>query len=294
MIVTTAPYARHSARALAIPLLVLFLWDVAVTLIFLKLPFKVRPLELPLSLFGTAIALFVGFLVNASYARWMEARALWGAMANASRGLARQALTFCPAGDRPAILVRKIVRLQIAYVNITRATLRGEALPQDAEAYLGPDQTGAVANVRNKANAVLTEIGHLAAQVLATDSVARVRIEATLVDIDAAAGGMDRLKTTPLPSHYRFFPSLFARVFCVLLPFTVVEDLGLYTPVGSALVSLMFLMALQIGHDLMNPFAGTIYDVPMSAICRTIEIDLLQMIGEPAPEKIEPKDGILW
>jgi putative membrane protein len=30
-------------------------------------------------------------------------------------------------------------------------------------------------------------------------------------------------------------------------------------------------------------------------MCRTIEIDLLQAIGEPAPEPLGPdKDGVLW
>ena len=126
------------------------------------------------------------------------------------------------------------------------------------------------------------------------DPYARVQIEATLVDIANAQGGMERIKNTPLPSQYRFYPMFFTHVFCVLLPFAVVNDLGLYTPFGSALVGLMFLMALQIGHDLMDPFADDIYDVPMTAMCRTIEIDLLQMMGEPAPGPIKPAQGVLW
>ena len=74
----------------------------------------------------------------------------------------------------------------------------------------------------------------------------------------------------------------------------MVQKLGIYTPVGSAFVGLMFLMAVQIGLDLMNPFADDIYDVPMTAMSRTIEIDLLQMLGEPAPEPVQPVDGVLW
>ena len=112
------------------------------------------------------------------------------------------------------------------------------------------------------------------------DPFARVRIDATLVDIANAQGGLERIKNTPLPSQYRFFPSFFAKIFCIILPFAVVQDLGIYTPVGSALVGLMFLMAVEIGLDLMDPFANSIYDVPMTAMCRTVEIDLLQMMGE--------------
>src|SRR3546814_12751991 len=69
------------------PLPCLFVWDVAVTAFHMMTPIKEPPL--PTALFGTAIALFMGFRTNAAYARWWEARTLWGALINASRSLAR-------------------------------------------------------------------------------------------------------------------------------------------------------------------------------------------------------------
>src|SRR3546814_7575476 len=69
------------------PLTILFVWDVAVTAFHMMTPIKEPPL--PTALFGTAIALFMGFRTNAAYARWWEARTLWGALINASRSLAR-------------------------------------------------------------------------------------------------------------------------------------------------------------------------------------------------------------
>ena len=56
----------------------------------------------------------------------------------------------------------------------------------------------------------------------------------------------------------------------------------------------MFLAVLQIGDDLVDPFADTIHDVPLNAMCRTIEIDLLQAIGDEAPEPLKPVKGVLW
>ena len=50
----------------------------------------------------------------------------------------------------------------------------------------------------------------------------------------------------------------------------------------------------QIGDTSENPFENAINDVPISAICRGIEIDLREMLGETnLPPKIEPVDGIL-
>jgi putative membrane protein len=56
----------------------------------------------------------------------------------------------------------------------------------------------------------------------------------------------------------------------------------------------MFLAVLQIGDDLVDPFADTVHDVAMSAMCRTIEIDLLESIGDEAPEPLAPVKGVLW
>ena len=299
MIVSRVPRVGHAFRKIAVPLICLFLWDVVVTIVYFKVTPHVRPIELQFSLFGSALALFIGVSVNAAYGRWWEARGLWGLMINASRNVAREALTFCDETMPNARvgLGREIARAQIAYVNVLRASLRGEPTPPEARTYLAPERAASLETMVNKQNAILTDIGRLAAEAHRLgmlDPFARVRIDTTLVDIANAQGGMERIKNTPLPSQYRFFPSFFAKVFCVILPFAVVQDLGVYTPVGSALVGLMFLMAVEIGLDLMDPFAGSIYDVPMSAMCRTVEIDLLQMMGEPAPEKIRPVDDVLW
>ncbi|MEM7550568.1 MAG: hypothetical protein AAF363_12880 [Bacteroidota bacterium] len=51
-----------------------------------------------------------------------------------------------------------------------------------------------------------------------------------------------------------------------------------------------------MGDNSEGPFENYVNDVPMSAICRTIEIDLMEMLGEPKetiPEKIKPVDDVL-
>ena len=55
----------------------------------------------------------------------------------------------------------------------------------------------------------------------------------------------------------------------------------------------MSLKAAQVGYDLMDPYADDIHHVPMTAICRTIEIDLPHTLGEPAPGKIAPRLHVL-
>ena len=82
---------------------------------------------------------------------------------------------------------------------------------------------------------------------------------------------------------------------CVLLPLGLVASLGLMTPVGSALLGFVFRTLERTGRELEHPFSNSVHDVPLTAICRAVEIDLRQSLGEtdlPAP--IEPVRGVIW
>ncbi|WP_277983792.1 bestrophin family protein [Sphingomonas faeni] len=294
MIVTATPRLSQILSEVWRPLLGLFVWDVIVTITYYVLPFHAP--ALPLTLFGTALALFLGFRDNSAYQRWWESRGLWGLMINASRSLARMARNMLPEPEGHD-MKRTIVLRQIAYVNALRCQLRKQPPAPEVLRFLSKEEASFALERTNIANGLLDGTGRridIARRNGWIDTIQQTQFEAILVDIANAQGGMERIKNTPLPNQYRFFPSLFTRLFCVLLPIGLVETLGYATPVGSTIAGLMFLAVLQIGDDLVDPFADTIHDVPLNAMCRTIEIDLLQAIGDPAPEPLTPDKGVLW
>jgi len=50
-----------------------------------------------------------------------------------------------------------------------------------------------------------------------------------------------------------------------------------------------------VGDNSEDPFEGFVNDVPMTALCRTIEIDLREMLDETdLPEKIKPVNDVLY
>jgi putative membrane protein len=294
MIVDAVPRIRVIVNSVWRPLIVLFVWDCIVTITYFVLPFKAP--SLPLTLFGSALALFLGFRDNSAYQRWWEGRVLWGAMINASRNLARAARNFLPDPEGHD-LKRTIVLRQIAYVHALRCQLRRQPVDGEVLRFLSDGEATPALARTNVANGLLDGTGKridTARRQGWIDTIQQTQMEAVLVDIANAQGGMERLKNTPLPNQYRFFPSFFTRLFCVLLPIGLVESLGFATPIGSGIAGLMFLAVLQIGDDLVDPFADTIHDVPLTAMCRTIEIDLLQAIGDDAPGPMQPVDGVLW
>jgi putative membrane protein len=71
--------------------------------------------------------------------------------------------------------------------------------------------------------------------------------------------------------------------------------MGWLTPVGSTLVGFIFLALDEIGRDLEDPFENTVYDVPLTSITTTIEINLRQLLGETTlPKPVQPVNGVLW
>ena len=122
---------------------------------------------------------------------------------------------------------------------------------------------------------------------------AQAGIDRTLSDLANAQGGLERLRSTPLAVQFSVLPRLLVRVFCLVLPLSMVQELGWITPLGSTAVGFLFVALDEIGADLESPFAPGPHAVPMEAITRTIEIDLRQAIGDPAPAPMQPVAGVL-
>jgi putative membrane protein len=294
MIVSPRPRLSQIVAEVWKPLTALFVWDVVVTVTYYFLPFKAP--SLPLTLIGSVLALFLGFRDSSAYQRWWEGRVLWGAMINASRSLARTARNYLSDPDAHD-LKRTLVLRQVAYVNTLRCQLRRQQHDQEVLRFLSNREAEPALGRANAANGLLDGTGRRIADAVRRgwiDTIQQATMERILIDMANAQGGMERLKNTPLPNQYRFLPTLFTHLFCVLLPIGLVEALGLATPLGSMVAGLMFLAVLRIGNDLVDPFANTVHDVPLSAMCRTIEIDLLQAIGDDTPAPLEPVKGVLW
>jgi putative membrane protein len=295
-----------------LPLLGLVIWDVVVVFAFKLLHWEwVGSKNVPLALYGSAIGIIVGFRNNSAYARWWEARGLWGQIVNNSRSLARQVCTVvrCPESHSSSEqsdcrdLRRQIVHLQIAYVHALRQQLRGLDVILELRSRLSRSELadGALAQLDVQKNIALTIqkiMGDLLREAYTRGWVNALEWQAmdrNLDDLADAQGGAERIKNTPMPKQYDYFPMLFVRIYCMLLPVGMVESLGWFTPLGSTLVGFMFLALDKIGKDLEDPFDNKIFDVPLKAICTTIDINLRQLLDEkelPAPEV--PVKGVLW
>ncbi|WP_394750210.1 bestrophin family protein [Spongiimicrobium salis] len=114
-------------------------------------------------------------------------------------------------------------------------------------------------------------------------------------------GKNERIKKFPLPRQYANISRYFVGIFILLLPFSMIPELmklpdfGIWLSIPiSALIGWVYVMMEVIGDYTENPFQGMANDIPMLSLCRTIEIDLREMLGETdLPPAIASKKGIL-
>jgi putative membrane protein len=272
----------------------LFAWDVVVAVLYVQFDQKWLALDnLPMPLIGTALALLVAVRNNNAYARWWEARQLWGGVVNYSRTLARQVRLYLP--DEPVAPI--LVGLQVAYAHALRCHLRRQEPWDQIENFVTPDMLAQLHGSSNVPDALLKAIADRLAALRragSLDTVGAAAFDSTLTALANMQGGAERLKNTPLSLQYTVFPTIFVQIFSLLLPLAMVPELGLATPFGSAVVGCIFLILDRIGADLENPFENSIHDVPMTAITRTIEINLREGLGQTdLPGPLRPEKGIL-
>jgi putative membrane protein len=306
MIVLKQAKLWNLTRYIGRPLIALFTFDVVVAFAYvfggwtwLALP------SVPLSIFGGVIGVIGGFRNASAYARWWEARIIWGTVTNSSRSFAREVLSMVAALDADYRTAREIdgmrrtlVMHQIAYVHALRNHLRGTPPWQELSSLISEEEIEHLRNQNNVPLAIQMKMASLVAQCYERgwiDNFRWVHLDRTLSILMDCQGASERIKNTPIPRLYDMFIRLFISVYCLLLPLGMVASLGLLTPVGSTLVGFIFLTLYQIGRDLETPFENLPHDVSLTAISRTIEINLKQMIGETkVPEPLAPVNGILW
>jgi ion channel-forming bestrophin family protein len=307
MIVSWAVRPRQIVLTMGWSLVTLVGWDVFVVLgeVVQHWQWLSWP-NIPLALYGAAIGLIVSFRNASTYNRWWEARILWGAIVNKSRTFARQVLNTMSAPEgsstaeqaEVAAVKRRLVLYQVAYVHALRQQLRGlDPVAEVARVVPGEDWS-ALAGEKNVALAIQRKMGEMLINARRREWLDEWQWQAIDRSLDGlmdAQGGAERIKNTPMPRQYDFASRLFVLVYCIVLPVNIVESLEWFTPLGSTVVGLMFLVLDKIGRDLEDPFDNSIYDVPMTAITTTIEINLRQLLGErELPEPVKAVNGVLW
>ncbi len=119
---------------------------------------------------------------------------------------------------------------------------------------------------------------------------------ALLTDIlsrfSTSMGMAERIKTTVFPPYYAAMIHAAIWVAIVIFPLSLAEQVGYWAILYGSLLGMVALLIFNAAQSMLDPFEGQPSDTPMSSIVRTIEINLLEQLGEPdTPPPVEPVDG---
>jgi putative membrane protein len=287
----------------------------------------------PIALIGTAAAFIVGFRNTQTYNRLWEARQIYGSIVNTSRSLGILVRDFI-SGDAGAIELKRIhqeiIYRHIAWLTAMRFQLResrawenirnkksnleysrlykvdewDNKLEDSLKPYLSAKEYEYVLSKKNRATHIISlqsaHLKRLKEQGL-LDPLSCIELESLLTNLYEQQGKCERIKNFPYPRQFATINQMFIRLFAALIPFGILNEfqkLGDWmiwlTIPFSVVVAWIFMTMERIGESTENPFEGGANDVPITAMSRTIEIDLREMLDEQdLPPALTPVNHIL-
>ena len=201
--------------------------------------------------------------------------------------------------ERVSPEARELVYAQIGFVNALRCHLRRQDPVAEVVPFFRRPVVEALREEQNVPAAILawmaTRLRRLLDGRRAEDAFRLVALDETLTELTNLLGACERIKNTPIPRQYDFLPRVMVRAYLVILPLGMVRELGPLTPPVTAVIGFLFLALDQIGRNVEAPFENDVHDTPMTALSRTIEINLRQMLGEAElPPPVQPVNGFLY
>jgi ion channel-forming bestrophin family protein len=240
------------------------------------------------TLSGTAIAFFIAFNNNQAYGRWWEARTIWGGIVNDSRSWSRELLAHA---DDPNLAEKMILR-HLGFLYALKADLRRSS-DSTLSKFISSPELEVISRKKNLPNAILNlqsaDLQKLSDE-KKIDGFRFLAFNELIRNFCDGMGKSERINNTVFPTSYIFFTRLFIWFLVILTTMTLAETIGLWSVFFGWMVGFVFHAAHLNGLSLMNPFELTPSAIPLNAITRTIEINLLQDIGYgeiPAPVAAE-------
>ena len=285
------------------------------------------------ALLGTATAFIVGFKNTLTYNRSLEAQQIWVSIANNSKTWGTICRDFLNDAAKSKELIHRhfawltAMRYQMREERVWETTSKKYnaayrkfycipekeiPLETELEKYLPVAELSYILKTQNRATQIMSLQSKAIKELLKNNEIVInyfIEMQKVIKDFYDLQGRSERIKNFPYPRQYSVINGFFIKLFCLLLPFGMLKEFDklnesidgifkgnmvwLVIPF-SVIISWMYTSLEQVGESSENPFEGSANDVPISQICRSVEIDLREMLGEThLPPSLQPKNNII-
>ncbi len=263
-------------------------------------PLGIEEIDIKMSIatiLGFTVSLLLGFRTAASYDRWWEARKVWGGIVNDSRTVVRQGIAFTGNGEIHQE-VKQLAHYMIAWCYALKNGLRKQDPLSEVGDYLSEEEKKMLSGKNNKHNEILKLMELKLKELRDQDKIdgfQHVAMDNSLKQLCDHMGKCERIKNTIFPQRYRGYTHRGIVIFLIMLPYGMLFSTGPFSIAICSIVAFFFLMIESIAYSLQDPFSNEGSDTPMSALSRTIEINILEMLNEDnVPEPLTPDEkGVL-
>jgi putative membrane protein len=230
----------------------------------------------PFEYTGAVLGLVLVFRTNAGYDRWWEARRLCGSIVNQSRN---SFIIVANYGNNNPQWQRAINKWLISFSFATKESLRGQKNFSDIADILSEAEITELKNAQNAPLFVANKIAALlnqAHQQHIMDKLLLIELEKHRGLLIDCLGGCERILKTPMPLVYAIKVRRFILTYLLLLPFSLIDQIGLMSAIVVGLVAYPLLSLDRIGLELQNPFVKkSLSHLPLETICQTIKSNAL-------------------
>jgi ion channel-forming bestrophin family protein len=262
----------------------------------------------PVGALGAALAIFIAFRNNTAFGRWNEARSAWQSVLVGSRVLARQILASIDnaiAGGaestQATAIGRELVLRLVAFGYLLGDRIRPEPAGPNLEGLLAEGEIRSLGAAINPPNLLLRQQSIRIKDCIRLGVLGQfdpISLEPQLAALSAAQGVVERIKNTPTPRQYDYFTRRFVLLFAALAPFGILSlvagSIWWTVPLSLSLGGVFVVMAVT-GSANDEPFANQVTDVPIAAVCRELERDLRELLGDTEIlAAATPVNGYLW
>ncbi|MCX7396467.1 MAG: bestrophin family ion channel [Planctomycetales bacterium] len=226
-----------------------------------------------------ALTLVLGWLLvfrtNTSYARWWEARTLWGGLVNTIRNLSLKYVDLIDVPENDLEKTKRILRLfpralkdhlrDGASLEDSELMEEGQSLPQHVPTFL-------VSILYSRLRSWKKEGIIDGSQLIVMDEDVRKLME--------IVGGCEKIRNTRLARSYRTFARQCVFMYLFSLPWGIVHDFNWWTVPLSAMIS-YFMLGMEIAAEhTEEPFGEDEDDLDLEGLCRVIEASVDEVFAK--------------
>ncbi|RKP14179.1 Bestrophin/UPF0187, partial [Piptocephalis cylindrospora] len=290
-----------------LPVSFIFFWSLLISILHERVGLKLELSNSVVTSISVVLGLLLAFRTNTSYDRFWEGRKLFATLITSIRCLSRIVWIGVSPGISSIAEKRHFLDLLLAYVVACKHHLRDEfgthfidlerLLPPafhmirnigqaecarrdydaDIEVYLDPEVC------MNLPQEILMHIGlyqeRLAQIPGGLEGALYGTMCAALAQATDCLTSMERIHSTPMPPAYRIHMRQSLMVYCLLLPFTFVDTLGIYTAFIILVIAFVLLGIQEVGSEIEDPFGYDPNDIPLDEYCEELRLELRYLVA---------------